>query len=427
MNLKTTFRVGSADEADIVLKQATVSKQHCELRWTGTGWELRDLDSTNGTFVDGVRISDVCKVHAKNKITLGRGVALSLPPTPSSPTKPESAFSELDQPRLSRTKTKAAPSYVGLFSMGLTAITVCFGIYVFFRAGANSSKEVDRGSATVSSSDEKKAQPKNGESDAVQKSSPQTSPEATPVVESAFWAIIVESADGKNRQLVGTAVAIEPNRLLTLASIVEAIQEMKTTYPVLLLQQWQQASVTIKPTQIALHPGYKNALSQLANFETQLQEKLKTIDNLAQPSLEDSLEWSGRLETVMSDISKCDLACLITVDRLKKVLPIAAASRTSEPQDCKIAGYPMIVPSPDLKSKLEGFYLEGTGKFQLDSKIKTPALFVETSAFPGVPIVSMVCLNSLSEIAGLCVRQEPVQSVGAPQRSQITSVEVFWK
>jgi pSer/pThr/pTyr-binding forkhead associated (FHA) protein len=426
MNLKTTYRVGSADEADIVLKQTTVSKQHCELRWIGNGWELRDLDSTNGTFVDGVRITDVCKVHSNNKITLGRGVALSLPPTPSSPTKRESAFSELDQPKLPKTKLKAA-LYVGLFSMGLTAITVCFGIYFFSSAGPSLSKEIDRGSETVSSSDEKKSQPKTGESDTGQKSSPQKSPQATPAVESAFWAIIVESADGKNRQLVGTAVGIEPNRLLTLASIVEAIQELKTSYPVLLLQQWQQDGVSIMPTQIVLHPGYKSALSQLTEFETQLEEKLKTVDNLAQPSLEDSLEWSGRLETVMSDISKCDLACLITVDRLKKVLPIATASRTSEPQDCKIAGYPMIVPSPDLKSKLEGFYLEGKGRVQFDNKMKTPSLFVETSAFPGVPIVSMVCLNSLSEIAGLCVRQEPVQSVGAPQRSQITSVEVFWK
>ncbi len=429
MNLKTTYRVGSADDSDIVIKQATVSKHHCELSWNGTDWSLRDLDSTNGTFVDGVRITDVCKVHSNNKITLGRGVALALPPSPSSPTKPESGFAELDQPKLPKPKPKpkAAPSYIGLFSMGLTAITVCFGMYVFFRAGANSSKEIDRSSATVSSSDEKKAHPKTGESDTVQKSSPQTSPQANPAVESAFWAIIVESADSKNRQLVGTGVAIEPNRLLTLASIVEAIQELKSTYPVILLQQYQQAGVSIKPTQIALHPGYKNALSRLTDFEKKLQEKLKSIDNLAQPSLEESLEWSGRLETVMSDIAKCDLACLITAERLRKVLPIAAISQTTGPQDCKIAGYPMIVPSPDLKSSLESFYLEGLGKFQLDSKIKTPALFVETSAFPGVPIVSMVCLNSLSEIAGLCVRQEPIQSVGAPQRSQITGVEVFWK
>ncbi len=429
MNLKTTYRVGSADDSDIVIKQATVSKHHCELSWNGKDWNLRDLDSTNGTFVDGVRINADCIVNSKNSITLGRGVALALPPTPSPQTESKSAFMELDHRKLPKPKAKrkVAPSYTGLISMGLSAITVCFGMYVFFRAGANPSKDRDLGAAAVSNSDERKTQPKTGESDTVQKSSPPASIQVTPTVESAFWAIIVESADGKNRQLVGTAVAIEPNRLLTLASIVEAIQELKTTYPVIVLQQYQQAGVSIKPTQIALHPGYKKALSQLANFETQLQEKLKSIDKLAQPSLEDSLEWSGRLETVMSEISKCDLACLITTEPLKKLLPIAAAYRTSEPQDCKIAGYPMIVPSPDLKSKLEGFYLEGTGKVQLDNKMKTPSLFVETSAFPGVPIVSMVCLNSLSEIAGLCVRQEPVQSVDAPQRSQITSVEVFWK
>lgn len=246
-------------------------------------------------------------------------------------------------------------------------------------------------------------------------------------MDSAFWAIIAESEDGKNRQLVGTAVAIESNRLLTLASIVEAIQELKTTYPVILLQQYQQAGISIKPAKTAIHPGYKNALNQLNDFESQLQEKLKSIDNLTQPSLEDSLDWSGRLETVMSEISKCDLACFVTMERMKEVLPIAAISQSLGVQDCKVAGYPMIVPSPVIKNNLESFYLEGTGKFQFDSKMKTPTLFVETSAFPGVPIVSMVCLNSRSEITGLCVGQEPVQSVSAPQRAQITSVEVFWK
>lgn len=246
-------------------------------------------------------------------------------------------------------------------------------------------------------------------------------------MDSPFWAIIVESADGKNRQLVGTAVAIEPNRLLTLASIVEAVQELKPVFPILLLQQFQQPGVAIKPIQVVVHPGYKNALGQLTEFETSLKEKLKSIDNLAQPSLEESLEWSERLETVMSQIAKCDLACLISAESLKKLLPIASVSKESGPQDCKVVGYPMIIPSPDLKGNLESFYLEGVGKVQLDEKIKTPALFVETSDFPGVPIISMTCQNQLSQLTGLCVRQEPVQSVGAPQRSQITSVEVFWK
>jgi pSer/pThr/pTyr-binding forkhead associated (FHA) protein len=34
-----------------------VSTQHATLRWTGGGWEIRDLSSRNGTFLDGERIT----------------------------------------------------------------------------------------------------------------------------------------------------------------------------------------------------------------------------------------------------------------------------------------------------------------------------------------------------------------------------------
>ena len=432
MNLKTTYRVGSADDADVVIKQITVSKRHCELSWTGEDWELRDLDSTNGTFVDGVRITEVCKVNSNNKITLGRGVAVSLPPTPSSQTpisqtKPSPAFASIDSSPLPVRKGKPISTNLLVATICFVALSAFLGGFVFFRGGAGQSYGTGSDSETASKSDKLSELPKVVEAEQSQKTSPQTNPLASPPKDSPFWAIIVESVDGKNRQLVGTAVAIESNRLLTLASIVEAIQELKPDYPILLLQQFQQPGVSIRPLQFVAHPGYKNALSQLVDFEAKLKEKLKSIDNLAQPSLEESLDWSGRLETVMSEIAKCDLACLITAESLKKLLPIASDSKTSGPQDCKVVGYPMIVPSPNLNSNLESFYLEGNGKVQLDEKIKTPVLFVETSNFPGVPIISMVCQDQLSQLIGLCVRQEPVQSVGAPQRSQIISVEVFWK
>lgn len=147
MNLKTHYQVGSADDADIVIKQTTVSKRHCELKWTEeAGWELRDLDSTNGTFVDGNRITDVCKVNSSNKITLGRGVELNLPPRPSPKTKPEPPLSELHQPSFRKPKPKVAASYLGLLSVGLTALTVGFGLFVF----ANRNKPVKREQSRLS-------------------------------------------------------------------------------------------------------------------------------------------------------------------------------------------------------------------------------------------------------------------------------------
>ncbi|NOU31767.1 MAG: sigma 54-dependent Fis family transcriptional regulator, partial [Polyangiaceae bacterium] len=54
-----TLAIGKSDEADLVLTDASVSRTHCELRRTREGILVRDLDSTNGTYVDGVRIHEV--------------------------------------------------------------------------------------------------------------------------------------------------------------------------------------------------------------------------------------------------------------------------------------------------------------------------------------------------------------------------------
>lgn len=45
--------VGRALNCDLVLKAKYVSGTHAALRWTGTLWELRDLHSRNGTWLDG--------------------------------------------------------------------------------------------------------------------------------------------------------------------------------------------------------------------------------------------------------------------------------------------------------------------------------------------------------------------------------------
>ena len=52
------FHVGKGAENDLVLADATVSRKHCQLRREGAGWLLRDLDSTNGTMLDGADIKE---------------------------------------------------------------------------------------------------------------------------------------------------------------------------------------------------------------------------------------------------------------------------------------------------------------------------------------------------------------------------------
>lgn len=54
--------VGRAPEAALKLENPSVSWRHASLRWTGQVWELQDLGSLNGTFLDGARIATGARV-----------------------------------------------------------------------------------------------------------------------------------------------------------------------------------------------------------------------------------------------------------------------------------------------------------------------------------------------------------------------------
>jgi transcriptional regulator with PAS, ATPase and Fis domain len=50
--------IGTLPENGLVLTDATVSRRHAVVEETATGYLLRDLDSTNGTFLNGVRVRE---------------------------------------------------------------------------------------------------------------------------------------------------------------------------------------------------------------------------------------------------------------------------------------------------------------------------------------------------------------------------------
>jgi DNA-binding NtrC family response regulator len=52
------IRAGKAEENDLVLREETVSRVHFEIVRDGKGYLLRDLKSTNGTFLDGAEIKE---------------------------------------------------------------------------------------------------------------------------------------------------------------------------------------------------------------------------------------------------------------------------------------------------------------------------------------------------------------------------------
>ena len=56
--LKKTLVVGRRESADVVLRFPTISGSHCELVVEEGIWVVRDLNSSNGTKVNGVRVSE---------------------------------------------------------------------------------------------------------------------------------------------------------------------------------------------------------------------------------------------------------------------------------------------------------------------------------------------------------------------------------
>jgi ABC-type multidrug transport system ATPase subunit/pSer/pThr/pTyr-binding forkhead associated (FHA) protein len=55
----STYRIGRDPKADIVVSDARVSWQHATVRRHASGWQLEDVSSTNGTFVDRQRVRQV--------------------------------------------------------------------------------------------------------------------------------------------------------------------------------------------------------------------------------------------------------------------------------------------------------------------------------------------------------------------------------
>lgn len=55
---KDVFTIGAGAQNDLILKDEAASRQHCEIRQSEDGFLLRDLGSTNGTLVQGVRICE---------------------------------------------------------------------------------------------------------------------------------------------------------------------------------------------------------------------------------------------------------------------------------------------------------------------------------------------------------------------------------
>jgi pSer/pThr/pTyr-binding forkhead associated (FHA) protein len=65
------FTIGREQLCDLTLADETVSRWHASLQWDGDGWLLDDLGSTNGTRLNGWRVTTPSRVDVGDLVSFG--------------------------------------------------------------------------------------------------------------------------------------------------------------------------------------------------------------------------------------------------------------------------------------------------------------------------------------------------------------------
>jgi predicted component of type VI protein secretion system len=92
---KPAVVLGRHSEADVRLPLPEVSRRHCRLAWSGGVWRVFDLQSVNGTYVNGEPVNEAT-LHPGDTLQIGGftfkvSIASDSQPTAAYPDSPDDA------------------------------------------------------------------------------------------------------------------------------------------------------------------------------------------------------------------------------------------------------------------------------------------------------------------------------------------------
>lgn len=68
---EVSLALGRSSGCNLSLNDQRASRHHCDLQWNGVQWEVRDRGSTNGTYVNGMRVRGPHGLQIGDRITVG--------------------------------------------------------------------------------------------------------------------------------------------------------------------------------------------------------------------------------------------------------------------------------------------------------------------------------------------------------------------
>jgi len=70
-SIQPNHSVGRSASCDIVLQDHRASRHHADIRWNGRYWQVVDRGSTNGTYVNGMRVHQPYDLGQGDRVTIG--------------------------------------------------------------------------------------------------------------------------------------------------------------------------------------------------------------------------------------------------------------------------------------------------------------------------------------------------------------------
>lgn len=105
------YTLGRDDRSDVAIPNSTVSAKHAEIHVSGDTCTLRDLGSSNGTSINGVRIRGAQQIHPNDDIELGSAhLTIEASGSSSQPVPDTSAYRPLSKEDAARVTAPAGPA-----------------------------------------------------------------------------------------------------------------------------------------------------------------------------------------------------------------------------------------------------------------------------------------------------------------------------
>lgn len=355
----TSWIIGAATDCQVVVDAPTVSSRHCRLTKTGHRVLLEDLGSTNGTFLNGRRLTRPTRVNDSDQIRLGQDVEL--------PGDVGSLLEQLDQ-ELTEAKSSwwkiGVPAWkfrVPANRRTLAALMMVVGLLCFtFGQRSQSSSivpapesprvsgeeladSVNQPSSTDGDPETPVSEPNETEEVSPVSQTPghaneppvtvEHQPERAPLVPvdplQAVYSVLIQDAKNAQAKSVGTAWAATNSLLVTSGSVVHFLQSRRPG-SVTVVVRCEASGQEFAVIETTLHPDYARQVPEIQRAVQNMIARGGRIDAAKREGSKPSAQFDADFAASMSELGQAterssyfDLGSLKVDGVLPVLLPIA--------------------------------------------------------------------------------------------------------